>query len=159
MKTYLVVVLAIFGALMIAGCGVLGGPPGEAAAEAALKARVAGESGGVAALAAFRKTDGVAEELMGRKFYTMSCEATVGFQQACIWKFRPDFMTVVSFAVAVPTAGENGGWANFLQVTQNPGLQMKAGQRVRVVGKLIFSKSENGWKIDSFQSKEVRDEP
>jgi hypothetical protein len=159
MKTYLTAVLAILGAWVIIGCGAVGGPPGEAAAEAALKARVASESGGVATLAAFRKTDGVAEELMGRKFYRMSCEATVVFQKACIWKFRPDFMTEVSFAVALPGPAGTDYWANFLHVTQNPGLQMKAGQRVRIVGRLVFAKSENGWRIDHLQNSDVRLDP
>jgi len=125
-------------------------PPAESVLASILQQTAQQQSGGVASVAGLRKLNGQSGNKDGIPIYIMQFEATVRFNQNCIWK-GIQFDPALTFQVALPaqTAKAGAGWDNFLYQSQNPGVQAPGGSLWSVKGEATFVLSEQGWATQS----------
>jgi hypothetical protein len=133
-------VLVLSAMILIIGCS---GPPSASTGRAALEQKIQRESNGFIKLVSFEKTDGVSQEAMGMKIYTLKYTAEIEFTDNCFW------------------GDGNGliGWGGNFSADRSTGMALldasthfkagKKGQKEKVTSSLTFQKTENGWNLSN----------
>jgi hypothetical protein len=117
----------------------------EAEVENIVRTMVQNQSQGVISLVSFRKTNGQSGNRDGTPIYTMDFDAVVRFGEDCIWR-NINVDEALTFQVARKNSNGSGqGWDQFMYVSQNPGVQVSAGNLFLVKAVVEMTKTENGW--------------
>jgi hypothetical protein len=127
--------------LLLAGCG---GPPSSSDGRQQLENRIQNQSNGLIKLTSFEKTNGVAQELMGMKFYEMEYSAEIEFLDDCMWGGGGPFGWDGSFQAV---RGQPGTGADAFNPTFFGKQKASKGQLRKVTGKFTFQKTEAGWRL------------
>ena len=115
----------------------------ESTVHNALQNQIATESGGALQLNKFKKTDGIEQEFMGAKLYTLQWQATLTAKNE-FWKAGNPFSGYCqSFHVIKK---EPHGWDAFM--ASNP-KHFTAQTPIYLNGETTLTKNENGWKIQN----------
>jgi hypothetical protein len=117
----------------------------EAEVENIIRTMIQNQSPGVISLVSFRKTNGQPGNRDGTPIYTMDFDAVVRFGEDCIWR-NINVVETLTFQVARKNStGSGPGWDQFMYVSQNPGVQVSAGNLFLVKAVVELTKTENGW--------------
>jgi hypothetical protein len=110
-----------------------------------MEQQISSESKGAIKLIEFKKQNGVLNEVMGQKIYTLEYDLTIEAQRA-FWKktgdkllnaqwYWGDFYTLDN--------GSDGGWDDF----NNNWNHFDQGTLIEITGELPFENTENGWRV------------
>lgn len=141
MKIFNMVVLA---GLLLSACGM--DRPSPEMAKQAIQARVSGPLADKLHLQTFRKTDGQASELRGVSMYALDYSATLEFLDDMLYEVSDN--TIKASPVG-PTLNDKRGfsWDAFFNTAvagRKPGF---VGDRLSMIGTVIFEKKESGWVV------------
>ncbi len=103
-------------------------PPSIGDARSIVERRIQDGGNGKIKLLSFKKTDGLAQEVMGMKCYTLMYVSEIEFTADCNWK---------------------GGYSTTERSDQTlfSGNPVRQGERKTINGSFEFVKTENGWRL------------
>jgi hypothetical protein len=124
-----------------AGCS---SRPSESEGRKTVQTKVEKEAAGRIRLISFVKTNGQAAEVQGVKIYRMSYELEIEFTEGCKWFHHPGF----PLSMRTEPVKALQGWDRFGEDMRpdRAGEIVKAGDRRKLAGELVFEKTEEGWR-------------
>jgi hypothetical protein len=135
----------------LTGCSGPAAPevPTAGDAEKQLSERVIAESEGRAKLVSFQQTDGQHAVTMGVSFFRLKFEGQVEFNEACKWLQAANG---AMFQTRKPPTGDATiGWGKYFEDSKYPGVMVKKGQREKIGGTLVFSKTDKAWSVPTIE--------
>jgi hypothetical protein len=84
---------------------------------------------------------------MAVSFYRLRFDGQIEFTQACKWLQQSND---AMFGTR-PLLADKAAWPQYFEDTQYPGVIVKKGQREKVTGTLVFSRTDTTWSAPSLE--------
>ena len=132
---------------LLGGWSLFGGPgkPSESDGRQAIEQAIAKDSRGQIRLLAFSKTNGSMGEFMGVKLYELEFRATIEFTEDCKW-ITGMFGEQMGFKTADLPRSKRFNWKDFMDNVEQPGVKVRQGKQIKLVGAVLFELTDNGWR-------------
>jgi hypothetical protein len=135
--------IALLSAVILAGCGS-DTPSTSDAKDAFLKKTISQSIYGIdykdcVDLNDFNKTNGLSADVNGVKVYELDYEATLKFKAVCYGNYFPESESLNALSTQKPA--DPPKWMTNAKPVQTHNI----GDTLKIKGKLVFHKTENGW--------------